>query len=315
MTRSSYLFQASLFIVWLSVLYPGLAQAVQKGDFTISPEEAAIPVDQIHSGGPPKDGIPSIDRPRFLTEEKSRLQPTDRILGLMWNGVAKAYPIAIMNWHEIVNDQFGKDPVVITYCPLCGSGVAFHAEVRGETLQFGVSGLLYNSDVLLYDRKTESLWSQLLSRAVTGEMNGTRLKVLPLMVTTWEEWKQLYPATVVLSRDTGHFRDYDRDPYAGYETSEGIYFPVSKKDPRYHPKEQIIGLEVNGAFKAYPVAELSLKGGKITDEFAGKKLVIDYNPVSQSVRFFDQQGTEIAVIRTFWFAWYAFHPETAVYKP
>ncbi|MCW8890900.1 MAG: DUF3179 domain-containing protein [Sedimenticola sp.] len=288
---------------------------MQKGDFTIKPELALIPLDEIHSGGPPKDGIPSIDKPVFLKAEKSRQLAGDRVLGLMWNGVAKAFPIDIMNWHEIVNDRFDDDPVVITYCPLCGSGVAFHAKVSGETLEFGVSGLLYNSDVLLYDRKTESLWSQLLSRAVTGEMSGTRLKILPLMVTTWEEWRQLYPDTVVLSRETGHYRDYDRDPYAGYENSKGIYFPVSKKDPRYHPKEQVIGLEINGQFKAYPVAELSLKGGKFQDEFAGKKLTIDYNPLSQSARFFDKHGGEIAVIRTFWFAWYAFHPETAVFKP
>lgn len=315
MSRATFLVQAVILVGWLSLLLPGAAQAVRKGDFNISPEQASIPVDEIHSGGPPKDGIPSVDQPKFLKAGQSKLEAGDRVLGLMWNGVAKAYPVDIMNWHEIVNDRFGSDPVVITYCPLCGSGVAFHAQVRGEAIEFGVSGLLYNSDVLLYDRKTESLWSQLLSRAVTGEMNGTRLKVLPLMVTTWEEWKQLYPETVVLSRDTGHFRDYDRDPYAGYETSQGIYFPVSKKDPRYHPKEQVLGLEIKGQFKAYPVAELSLKAGKFKDEFAGQTFTIDYNPVSQSARFFNSLGEEIAVIRTFWFAWYAFHPETAVYKP
>jgi hypothetical protein len=300
---------------WAFFAQPNTGHAVRKGDFDILLDTSTIPVDEIHSGGPPKDGIPSIDKPVFLTPDKSPQQDQDRVLGLMWNGVAKAYPINIMNWHEIVNDQFGAEPVVITYCPLCGSGVAFQAQVGDEALQFGVSGLLYNSDVLLYDRKTGSLWSQLLSRAVTGKMKGTRLKVLPLMVTTWAEWKQLYPETVVLSRDTGHFRDYDRDPYAGYETSQGIYFPVSKKDPRYHPKEQILGLEINGQFKAYPVAELSLTKGKLKDEFAGQGIRIEYNPASQSARFYDQEGSELTVIRTFWFAWYAFHPETAVYKP
>lgn len=300
---------------WAFFAQPNTGHAVRKGDFDISLDTSTIPVDEIHSGGPPKDGIPSIDKPVFLTPDKSPQQDQDRVLGLMWNGVAKAYPINIMNWHEIVNDQFGAEPVVITYCPLCGSGVAFQAQVGDEALQFGVSGLLYNSDVLLYDRKTGSLWSQLLSRAVTGKMKGTRLKVLPLMVTTWAEWKQLYPETVVLSRDTGHFRDYDRDPYAGYEASQGIYFPVSKKDPRYHPKEQILGLEINGQFKAYPVAELSLTKGKLKDEFAGQGIRIEYNPASQSARFYDQEGSELTVIRTFWFAWYAFHPETAVYKP
>jgi len=231
------------------------------------------------------------------------------------NDIAKAYPIEIMNWHEIVNDRYGEEPVVITYCPLCGSGVAFSARVSGEVLQFGVSGLLYNSDVLLYDRKTESLWSQLLARAVTGEMNGTRLKVLPLVVTTWSEWRAQHPKTRVLSRGTGDNRNYDRDPYAGYETSKGIYFPVKKQDPRYHPKEQVLGLEIDGQFKAYPVAELSRTEGEIQDRFAGRSFTIRFNPASQSARFFDPQGKEIPVIRSYWFAWYAFHPDTAVFRP
>lgn len=286
------------------------------GDFELAADQASIPLREIHSGGPPKDGIPAIDHPRFIpAHEAAELDPQDGILGLQLNGVAKAYPIAIMNWHEIVNDRFADEPVAITYCPLCGSGVAFSAHVSGETLQFGVSGLLYNSDVLLYDRKTESLWSQLLARAVTGEMNGTRLEVLPLITTNWSEWRAQHPATLVLSRDTGHLRDYDRDPYAGYETSEGIYFPVKQQSPRYHPKEQVFGLEIDGRFKAYPVAELSRTEGEIHDRFAGRSFTIQFHPASRSARFFDPGGREIAVIRSYWFAWYAFHPDTEVFRP
>ncbi len=297
-------------------MLPVSATAERIGDFELYPDRASIPLGEIHSGGPAKDGIPAIDNPRFVQSGAvADLKPESRVLGLDWNGVTKAYPIGIMNWHEIVNDRYGEEPVAITYCPLCGSGVAFSARVSGEVLQFGVSGLLYNSDVLLYDRKTESLWSQLLARAVTGEMNGTRLKVLPLVVTTWLEWRAQHPETWVLSRETGYTRNYDRDPYAGYETSEGIYFPVKKQDPRYHPKEQVLGLEIDGQFKAYPVAELSRTEGEIQDRFAGQSFTIHYNPVSQSARFFDPQGNQIPVIRSYWFAWYAFHPDTAVFRP
>lgn len=303
-------------VLILFLLQPSGAVAERIGDFELSQEQSAIPLQEIYSGGPPKDGIPAIDQPRFLRNSDSvGLRPGSRILGLSWNGIAKAYPIGIMNWHEIVNDRFGEDPVVVTYCPLCGSGVAFSARVSGETLQFGVSGLLYNSDVLLYDRKTESLWSQLLARAVTGEMTGTRLTVLPLLVTSWSEWREQYPETWVLSRQTGYIRNYDRDPYAGYQSSEGIYFPVKQQDPRYHPKEQVLGLEIDGRFKAYPVAELSRTVGAIEDSFAGQSIIIHYNPASQSARFFDLQGNELPAIRSYWFAWYAFHPDTAVFRP
>lgn len=303
-------------ILILILFAPVTALAERIGDFELSPEHSAIPLQEIHSGGPQKDAIPAIDNPRFVQAGATdHLKPETRILGLSWNGIAKAYPIGIMNWHEIVNDRFAEEPVVITYCPLCGSGVAFSAQVAGEVLQFGVSGLLYNSDVLLYDRKTESLWSQLLARAVTGEMNGTRLKVLPLQVTSWSEWRGQHPETWVLSRETGHYRNYDRDPYAGYESSEGIYFPVKQRDPRYHPKERVFGLEIDGQFKAYPVAELSRTRGEIEDRFAGQSVTIQYNPASQSARFFDGRGNELTVIHSYWFAWYAFHPDTAVFRP
>lgn len=151
---------------------------------------------------------------------------------------------------------FGDQPVVITYCPLCGSGIAFDAAVKGKVKTFGVSGLLYNSDILLYDRETESLWSQLRYKAVSGPMEGEQLEVLNTTNTTWKAWKSKHPKTLVLSEDTGFNRNYESDPYPGYESSSDIYFAVSEKDDRFHPKETVIGLEVNGKFKAYPFSEL-----------------------------------------------------------
>ena len=282
--------------------------------FVVGPD-ALIPVEEIHSGGPPRDGIPSIDRPRFQAPGKvSEIKPGDGVLGLFHKGVAKAYPIAIMNWHEIVNDRFADEPVVITYCPLCGSGVAYAAQVAGLELMLGVSGLLFNSDVLLFDRQTESLWSQMMSQAISGPMRGERLQMLPLVHTSWSEWLAEHPQTLVLSRNTGFSRDYNRDPYAGYVDSKGVWFPVAKKDPRYHPKERVLGVELEGRFKAYPFAELSASSSEIRDRFANRDLTLRYNPKGPSARVYDAGGKEIPAITSFWFAWYAFHPETEVYQ-
>ncbi|HSG05403.1 MAG TPA: DUF3179 domain-containing protein, partial [Nitrospiria bacterium] len=178
---------------------------------------SSIPKEDILPGGPPKDGIPALDNPKFLKAGKAALLNSgDRVLGFSGKGEAKAYPIKILNWHEVVNDTVGGKPVVITYCPLCGTGMAFDPVVKGEHFTFGVSGLLYQSDVLMYDRQTDSLWSQILQEAVTGKMMGTRLTLLPLIHTTWEEWRKEHPNTLVLSTDTGYSRNYRRDPYEGY---------------------------------------------------------------------------------------------------
>jgi len=277
--------------------------------------DALIPVDDIHSGGPPRDGIPSIDKPRFISvAEAADMRPQDRVLGLVRGGVIKAYPIAILNWHEIINDRFGTEPVVVTYCPLCGSGVAYKALLDGMEAGFGVSGLLYNSDVLLYDRETQSLWSQMLSTAVSGPMKGTRLKMLPLAHTNWAEWRSDYPNTLVLSRKTGFQRDYGKDPYAGYQDSKGVWFPVADKDPRYHPKERVMGLELDGRFKAYPFAELSKGAEEVKDRFNGRELTVRYRPNGQSASIVGENGKEIPTLIAFWFAWYAFHPDTEVYQ-
>ena len=273
-----------------------------------------IAAGDIHAGGPPRDAIPALDNPVFQSADEADIGPGDQVLGLWYQGQAKAYPVAVMNWHEIVNDAFAGQPVVVTYCPLCGSGVAYRAKVSDTKLSFGVSGLLYNSDVLLYDRQTESLWSQLMSQAVSGPMRGSRLELLPLVHTTWAGWRKQYPDTLLLSRNTGFDRDYDRDPYDGYEDSEGVWFPVKHRDPRYHPKERVLGLELNGRFKAYPLSELGRSKGKLKDRFAGVELLIDYSPQSHSARIFDPAGSQLPAINAYWFAWYAFHPETEVYR-
>ncbi len=165
-------------------------QAQSKNGFNLS--GAFIPEEDIHPGGLPRDGIPAIDEPYFIDALAAEfLKPSDRVLGIVRNGIAHAYPVAILNWHEVVNDNFSKEKIVVTYCPLCGTGIAYQASVGGEALTFGVSGLLYNSDMLLYDRQTQSLWSQMLMQAISGPRKGKRLQIIPLEHTSWADWQQL----------------------------------------------------------------------------------------------------------------------------
>jgi len=312
--RSSY---TRFFLSFLLCLFL-LPNAVVSRDLNgFSLNGALIPPLEILPGGPPRDGIPSIDHPEFvIPQESDFLKPDDRILGIVISGTPKAYPIKILNWHEIVNDTVGDFHFAVTYCPLCGTGVAFSADILGEHLVFGVSGLLYNSDVLLYDRKSESLWSQIMGQAVTGPFKGRRLEMLPLLHTTWDEWRTRYPTTAVLSTKTGFSRDYSRNPYAGYEKSTRLYFKISHTPPRtYHQKERVLGIQVGDQFKAYPFIELNRHGKKkFTDQFGGKRYTIFWNSKNQSGSIRDYTGKEIHTIQAFWFAWYTFHPETQVFK-
>lgn len=306
-------FRSALLIALLILL---VSVACGRNDNGFDLTGSLVPADQIHLGGPPRDGIPSIDRPEFIAAaDASFLAEKDRVLGLARDDQARAYPIAIMNWHEVVNDRFGEDSIAVTYCPLCGTGMAFRSDAGGRRLSFGVSGLLYNSDVLLYDRGTESLWSQLLMRAVAGPLKGERLTQVPLAHTSWGAWKAEHPDTKVLSTETGFRRDYGQDPYAGYSGNVEVYFPVSASSRRYHPKERVLGLAVDGRFKAYPFAELSRTGHKeISDRFAGLDLTIRFDRTAESARAFDADGRELAAVSGFWFAWFAFHPETEVFS-
>ena len=288
--------------------------AITKNGFDLT--GALIPVDEILSGGPPRDGIPAINEPKFESAgEADWLRDKDRVLALVIQGQARAYPIRILNWHEIVNDKVGDQRFAVTYCPLCGTGVVFSTNIANTSLQFGVSGLLYNSDVLLYDRNTESLWSQIMGKAVAGKLKGTLLPQIPVTHTSWKDWVKNHPDTMVLSRDTGSRRNYRDSPYAGYEKTRRLYFKVSHKSPaNYHPKERVIGVEINGHFKAYPYKELSKNGkAEFTDSFAGSNLKISWNEEAQSGNITNTDGKALPVISSYWFAWFTFHPDTEIY--
>ena len=282
---------------------------------------ALVPVAAIERGGPPRDGIPAIDSPRYEPAAASRLGPADRVLGLVHRGVARAWPVRILNWHEVVNDRLAGEPVVVTYCPLCGTGMAFDARVgaKGQSreLQFGVSGLLYNSDVLLYDRATESLWSQLMRTAISGPLRGAKLEALALEHTTWADWRARHPQTDVLSFETGFTRDYSRDPYAGYEAVARLMFPVQHSDARVPLKEWVLGLSLGGVDKAYPFAALARRvdsGGVLRDRVGGQPVTIRFDAAHRSARVEDASGKLLPSVTAFWFAWAAFHPATELFQ-
>ncbi len=305
-----------LLAVFFSIVtYHFSASAGPKNGFDVS--NAIIPASEILAGGPPKDGIPALSDPELIdAEAASYLKPDDRVIGVSMDGVSRAYPIAILNWHEIVNDTINAQRYAVTFCPLCGTGVAFYSDIAGNTTDFGVSGLLYNSDVLLYDRETESLWSQIMGQAIAGELVGEKLNAFPVSHTTWRDWVKQHPDTQVLSTNTGYSRDYGRNPYRGYEQSRQLYFGVNQRAPdTYHPKEQVIGLEIDGVFKAYPFAELDKNNqSQFKDSINGVSITLDWYSENRSVELFDSSGKRIAGIQGFWFAWFAFHPDTLVFK-
>lgn len=270
--------------------------------------------EKIVSGGPPMDGIPSIDHPKYVTlEEAGRwIQDNELVLAIIYKDVKRVYPLQIMVWHEIVNDDIAGDPILITYCPLCGSGIAYERKINGEEVEFGTSGKLYNSNLVMYDRKTNSYWSQIDGLAILGELAGTRLKPVSIDTVVWRDWRKAHPDSEVLSQDTGYVRPYGKDPYGSYYEDSFLFFPVENRDDRIHPKTVIFGIEVNGTYKAYREDDLEeLK--VIEDTVNGIKIKIERNDAGIVKITNTVTGEEIVKERDFWFAWYAFHPDTELY--
>ena len=199
---------------------------------------------ELRSGGPPPDGIAPIDEPRFQSlDEASYLTADEPVLALEIDGDARAYPIQIMIWHEIVNDTVGGAPVSVTYCPLCNSAVAVDRRVGGRTLTFGTSGLLYQSSLVMYDRQTESLWSHFTGQALAGVLTGTELDSYPVATVSWSDWSAAHPDGRVLSRDTGSDRSYGTNPYPGYDdVGTDPFLFDGDADGRLAAKERVVGM-------------------------------------------------------------------------
>ncbi|MFN2590251.1 MAG: DUF3179 domain-containing protein, partial [Actinomycetota bacterium] len=209
----------------------------------------------IVAGGPPPDGIPPIDRPRFVAPSAvDFLDPREPVLALEVGGDTRAYPLQIMIWHEIVNDVVGAMPVVVTYCPLCNTGIAFERpRLGGRLLDFGTSGKLYRSNLLMYDRQTKSLWAQATGHAVVGDLTGTQLRFLPVQLVAWSDWRAANPRGKVLSRRTGYDRPYGENPYVGYDDERSSPFLFEGDlDPRLPPLARVVGVRIDGETMAFP---------------------------------------------------------------
>lgn len=242
-----------------------------------------VPEDELNRGAS-EDGIPAIVDPAFAADWSGvddSLSDDSRVIGVVRNGEARAYPLAVLNWHEIVNDTVDV-PILVTYCPLCGSGVVADRRVDGETAVFGVSGLLWNSDLVMYDTVTDSLWSQLLATAIRGPATGTELTLLPATMATWGEWRTEFPETRVLLpppesntvRGRRQARDYDRDPYAGYARSARIGIGYNDfSDDRLDPKASVIGVYADGVARAYPL-EAVWEAGVVNDTVGDLPVVV-----------------------------------------
>ncbi|MCK5646061.1 MAG: DUF3179 domain-containing protein, partial [Anaerolineales bacterium] len=246
----------------------------------------SIEYSEIFSGGPAPDGIPAIDNPIF-----EDVGAADTWLGEDWpvmffelNGDVRAYPLAILIQHEIVNDVVGDVPVTLTFCPLCNSTIAFSRTLEdGRVLDFGTTGNLRNSDLVMYDRQTTSWWQQFTGVGIVGELTGTQLEFLPSQIIAWSDFKENHPEGEVLSRETGFTRSYGTNPYAGYDTiNSNPFFPVTGNDSRLLPKDRVVAVQVEGLDVAYPFSVLS-ELGVINDVVAGQPLVVFWKEGTQTI--------------------------------
>ncbi len=252
--------------------------------WTTNFEKKSIDLEELLAGGPPKDGIPAIIKPKFTTLEEASnwLDEKEPVIAVNLRGVSKAYPLQILMFHEIVNDRIGRTPLLVSFCPLCYSGIVFDRTINGMAVNFGVSGLLRNSDLVMYDQLTESFWQQFLGEAIVGDLTGTKLNIIRSQIISFSDFKQNYPEGLVLSKNTGFKRPYGMNPYVGYDNIETTPFLFDgKKDQRLKQNEKVIGVSINGISKAYPYSITdSLK--IIHDTLNKKEIVVFHLPGTAS---------------------------------
>lgn len=241
---------------------------------TVNNDDWLVPLGEVRDGGPGKDGIPSVDHPNFASPSAINfLSDTDLVLGFKIGNDVRAYPHPVLDWHEIINDKIEGKQIAITYCPLTGTGIGWNRIVDNKLTTFGVSGLLYNSNIIPYDRATDSNWSQMRLECVNGPLLGKKPETYQMLETNWATWKNLFPNSQVVTANTGFSRDYNRYPYGSYKTNQSLLFPVSHNDSRLHPKERVLGIISNGKAKAYPFDPFTTPG-VIEDTFDGLKVVV-----------------------------------------
>jgi hypothetical protein len=305
---------------------PSALAAGWKTDF----DKRAVPLSEFQSGGPGKDGIPAIDEPRHVAAGAvDFLEPQEPVIALELDGEARAYPIQILIWHEIVNDVLGGVPVAVTFCPLCNTAIVFDRRVDGETLDFGTTGNLRDSDLVMYDRQTESWWQQFGGRALVGELTGAELEQLPAKVVAWRDFEREHPSGTVLSRDTGHPRAYGSNPYPGYDdVSSSPFFPTRNDgDDRLPAKERVVFIERGDDAVAVPFS--TLRRRKVVRlDVGGRSFVVRWRPGVASSLDRDavaagrdigtaevlENGRLAAFDEPFWFAVAAFRPNARIIR-
>jgi hypothetical protein len=225
-------------------------------EFSTDFSQRSISFDEVLSGGPPKDGIPSIDDPQFVSVEEADawLEDNEPVVRIEAGGVAKAYPLQVLTWHEIVNDTVGGVPITVTFCPLCNTAIAFERTVNGQVLDFGTTGRLRFSNLIMYDRQTETWWQQATGEGIVGELTGTQLDFYPAELIAWSDFRQAHPDGKVLSRDTGYDRDYGRNPYACYDdiNSTPFLYEGPGTPGQLPAMARVLTVERGGEAVAYP---------------------------------------------------------------
>jgi hypothetical protein len=315
-------------------LGPGLGEAAPppaitagwKTDF----DRRGVPLSEFERGGPGKDGIPAIDEPRFVSvDQVDFLEPKEPVIELELAGKARAYPIQILVWHEIVNDEIGGVPVAVTFCPLCNTAIAFDRRVDGKTLDFGTTGNLRSSDLVMYDRQTESWWQQFGGRALVGELTGERLDQVAARIVAWREFTRQHPDGEVLSRETGYSRRYGENPYTGYDDvdSPAIFPTRNSDDERLPPKERVVFIERDGEAVAIPFSALKRRR-ELRVEVGRHSLVVRWRAgvasSLDSASVADGRDVGAAEVRDgerlvafdepFWFAVAAFRPNARIVR-
>jgi hypothetical protein len=313
---------------------PGLGEADAPAAITAGWDTAfgrrAVPLSEFQSGGPGKDGIPAIDEPRSVSvEQVDFLEPQEPVIELVLGGVARGYPIQILVWHEIVNDALGGVPVAVTFCPLCNTAIVFDRRVGGATLDFGTTGNLRDSDLVMYDRQTESWWQQFGGRALVGKLTGAKLEQIPARIVAWRDFEREHSGGTVLSRETGYDRPYGTNPYPGYDDagSPPFFAARNSRDKRLAAKERVVFVERGDESVAVPFSILRRRK-VVRIEVGGSALVARWRPGVASSLDRDsvaggrdvgtaevlEGGRLVAFDEPFWFAVAAFRPNVRIIR-
>lgn len=253
---------------------PGLPEG-NSGNGKLQGTGWLIPENEVLDGGPGKDGIPALSDPELVPVSEAGWIKEDRlVLGFADGQEVRAYPHQILDWHEIINDRTVNHSLAVIYCPLTGTGTGWDRRINGNETTFGVSGLLYNSNIIPYDRATDSNWSQLLLKSVQGTLSGKPARTYNLVETSWKTWKNMYPGSRVVSTNTGYNRSYDLYPYGTYRVSDALLFPVNHPDSRLHAKERVLAIIEGDRAKAFRFPVLTERNNLIYDTFQGMRIVV-----------------------------------------